>query len=99
MIKNKVMTEIESKLNEKVEMGVEKGIETPWAIIESYFKDQHLAQLVRHQIESYNNFVNYQIQKTIDMFNPVTIRSEQDYNKELDKYSLELILSFNNFHL
>ena len=41
----------------------------PWDILGSYFKDQHLRQLVRHQIESYNNFVNYQIQKTINMFN------------------------------
>ena len=37
--------------------------ETPWTIISSYFKDQHLKQLVRHQIESYNIFVNYQIKK------------------------------------
>ena len=74
------MTDLESKLNDNVgreglekgvDKGVEKSMETPWAVIESYFKDQHLAQLVRHQIESYNNFVTYQIQKTIDMFNPV----------------------------
>ena len=36
---------------------------------------------VRHQVESYNYFVNHQIQKTIDMFNPVTIHSEHDYLK------------------
>ena len=71
----------------------------PWSILESYFEGQHLARCVRHQIESYNYFVNNQIQSTIDMFNPVTIRSEQDYVKEFDKYSLELILSFDNFHL
>ena len=28
-------------------------------IIESYFQGQHLERLVRHQTESYNNFVNY----------------------------------------
>ena len=71
----------------------------PWAIIEAYFKGQHLKRCVRHQLESYNYFVNHQIQQTIDMFNPVTIHSEQDYNAEFGKYSLELILSFNNFHL
>ena len=48
-----------------------KGIS--WKIIESYFKGQHLERLVRHQLESYNNFINYQIKKTIEMFNPVTI--------------------------
>ena len=36
-------------------------IEEPWVIINSYFKNQHLKQLVRHQTESYNNFVDYQI--------------------------------------
>ena len=35
----------------------DKYIETPWSIIESYFKGHHLQRLVRHQIESYNNFV------------------------------------------
>jgi DNA-directed RNA polymerase beta subunit len=53
-------------------------IEDPWNIIETYFKDQHLDRLVRHQIESYNNFVGYQIIKTIDMFNPLHIKSEND---------------------
>ena len=38
--------------------------ENPWVLIGSYFKDQHLQQLVKHQLESYNSFVNYQIKKT-----------------------------------
>ena len=49
--------------------------EETFEIIESYFRGQHLERLVRHQIESYNNFVNYQIQRTIQMFNPVNIHS------------------------
>ena len=40
--------------------------ETIWNIIQSYFKDKHLKQLVKHQLESYNYFVNHQIQNTID---------------------------------
>ena len=35
----------------------EEYIEEPWTLIESYFKGQHLERLVRHQLESYNNFV------------------------------------------
>ena len=54
-----------------------------WTIIESYFKNKYLEQLVRHQIESYNDFVSRQIMSTIDMFNPVHIASEHDYNKNL----------------
>ena len=73
--------------------------EMPWNIIESYFKGHYLEQLVRHQLESYNMFVNYQIQKTIEMFNPVHIKSEQDYNVELKKYQLEIFITFTNFQI
>jgi len=74
-------------------------IEEPYHIIESYFDGQHLERLVRHQIESYNHFVNYQIQRTIQMFNPVTIHSENDYVQDKDKYFLEILISFTNFKL
>ena len=77
----------------------DKYIETPWTIIESYFKGHHLERLVRHQIESYNNFVGLQINKTIDMFNPVHIASEQDYDIKSGKYSLEIFITFENFNI
>jgi len=70
-----------------------------WDIIGSYFEKQHLKQLVRHQIESYNHFVDFQIMNTIQMFNPVTIHSENDYDLENNKYRLELELTFDNFNL
>ena len=73
-------------LEAEIKSNLNKYIETPWSLIESYFKDQHLSQLVRHQLESYNDFVTYQIQKTIDMFNPVQICSENDFDKESGKY-------------
>jgi DNA-directed RNA polymerase II subunit RPB2 len=72
-------------------------IETPWTIIESYFKNQHLTRLVRHQLESYNNFVNFQIKRTIDMFNPLHIVSEHDYDPNSKKYALEIYITFENF--
>jgi DNA-directed RNA polymerase beta subunit/intein/homing endonuclease len=74
-------------------------IEEPYTLIESYFRGQHLERLVRHQIESYNHFINYQIQRTIQMFNPVTIRSENDYVEEHGQYFLEAFVSFDNFKL
>ncbi len=72
-------------------------IEEPWDIIQTYFKNNHLSQLVRHQLESYNDFVTYQIKKTIDMFNPVIIKSENDYDKVSKKYRLEINITFTNF--
>jgi len=73
--------------------------EVPWKVIESYFKGQHLERLVRHQLESYNNFVGFQIIKTIEMFNPVRIVSEQDYDPKSGKHSLEIFVTFENFSI
>jgi len=74
-------------------------IETPWSIIGAYFNKQHLKRLVRHQIESYNDFVSNQIQRTIEMFNPVVIASEQDFCKKNKKNSLEIQVTFDKFNL
>ena len=71
--------------------------EYSWTIIESYFANKHLNRLVRHQLESYNHWINVQLHKTIDMFNPVRIHSEQF--KVDDQYTLEIELNFINFQL
>ena len=73
--------------------------EIPWILIESYFKHKHLKQLVKHQLESYNYFVNNQIQQTIEMFNPLVIASEHDFIKELNLYRLEIEITFENFSI
>ena len=73
--------------------------EFPWTLINSYFKNKHLKQLVRHQLESYNYFVNTQIQNTIDMFNPLTITSEQFYNKDYQLHTLVVNIQFVNFKI
>ncbi len=104
MAQNK-MTEnkmTENKMTENIELkkdNTDPYIETPWSIIDSYFRDQHFERLVRHQLESYNNFVGYQIIKTIEMFNPVHIKSENDYDPVSGKYALEMFITFENFHI
>ena len=93
----KTMTSLNE--NELFDIENEQYIETPWNIIESYFRGQQLERFVRHQLESYNNFVGYQIIKTIEMFNQVHIASEQDYDSLSKKYSLELFITFENFNI
>jgi DNA-directed RNA polymerase II subunit RPB2 len=98
----KKIDEIHSKITEEEKSMLEHlgdFTEEPYSIIESYFDGQHLERLVRHQIESYNHFVNYQIQRTIQMFNPVVIHSENDYVQDKDKYFLEVFISFTNFKM
>lgn len=74
-------------------------IEEPYTIIESYFKGQSSSRLVRHQIESYNHFINLQMPETIRMFNNTKIRSIKDYNPEKDQYCLEIEVNFENLKI
>ena len=70
--------------------------EEPFDIMQSYFERRPLERLVRHQIESYNHFVNYQMQRTIGMFNPVVIKSDNDYNENTDSYGLVVNINLRN---
>jgi DNA-directed RNA polymerase II subunit RPB2 len=69
----------------------------PWSIINAYFSKEHLRQLVRHQLESYNDFIERQIANTINMFNPILINSDHDYDKESNKYKLQIVITIENF--
>ena len=72
-----------------------KGYGVSWEIIESYFKNNHLDKLVRHQLESFNYFITYEIQKTIQMFNPLGVSGElEDTNERVD-----ITIQFNNFKI
>ena len=99
----KISDVIVPKVNDDIEEQVLSHLgsysEEPFDIIQSYFKGQHLERLVRHQIESYNNFINYQIYRTIQMFNSVNVHSDNDYVAEKDQYLLDIDISFTNFKL
>ena len=73
--------------------------ELAWSIINSYFDTKHLKQLVKHQIESYNYFINSQLQDTINMFNPITITSDQFYNRTYKVNTLEVLINFDNLSI
>jgi DNA-directed RNA polymerase beta subunit len=100
-IEETLLSDVFEKSNDEIVLlsHLKEYTEAPYAIIESYFEGHHLERLVRHQIESYNHFVNYQIQRTIQMFNPVTIHSENDFVAEKQQYFLEISISFSNFKL
>jgi DNA-directed RNA polymerase II subunit RPB2 len=75
----------------------DRYVETPWNIISSYFQNKHLQRLVRHQLESYNKFVTEFVPATIEMFNPISISSDQDYDRASKKHALTVQISFGNF--
>ena len=51
--------------------------ELPWKIIDKFFKDDPQV-LVRHHIDSFNDFYNNGLQKTMKEMNPIKLQKEQD---------------------
>ena len=92
------MSNTNSSKEEKKNSDIENG-NFSWSIINSYFDNKHLKQLVKHQIESYNYFINSQLQDTINMFNPIVITPEQFYNKIHKTNTLEVIINFTNISI
>ena len=86
-----------SEMKQDSSIDYSKYNEEPWKVIESYFEGAHLKQCVRHQLESYNDFVQVQIPRTIAMFNPLHVKSENDYVEEVQSYRLEMYITFDNF--
>ena len=96
--------EVEVTTKEEVEVTTKKvtaeyNVEQAYELLDAYFCGQHLDRLVRHQIESYNYFIMHQLPKTIQMFNTVTIRSENDYVADKGQYYLEIHIRFENFKM
>jgi DNA-directed RNA polymerase beta subunit len=90
------------KTNDTSKKGIASKIseeEEPWVLIESYFRNQHLKQLIRHQIENFNYMVNSQLEQTIAMFNPIRICSEHDYIKEQNLHRLVAHVTLENFNI
>ena len=81
------------------EIDPDNYIEEPHIIIDSCFRGKHLKRLVEHQIESYNDFIQFQVPRTIAMFNPIHICSEQDLDKAVNKYRLEMFVTCENFNI
>ena len=86
-------------IRKELEAAIGQYVEEPWDMIGSYFTNGHLERLVRHQLESYNDLVYNQLERTIGMFNPVHIASEQDYDRVAKKHRLEIIVEFKHFNI
>ena len=87
-----------SHICKELEAAIGQYVEEPWDMIGSYFENGHLERLVRHQLESFNDLVYNQLERTIGMFNPVHIASEQDYDRVVKKHRLEIIVEFKHFN-
>lgn len=68
--------------------------EAVWDVVDEYFKPNKGYQLVKHQIESFNDFVLRKIDQIIEGFNPIEIN--HGYNPETEKFKYRLSLVIEN---
>jgi DNA-directed RNA polymerase beta subunit len=61
-----------------------------WDIIDSYFKVNKGYQLVKHQLESFNDFIIRKLEQIIDGFNNIEIHHQ--YIPEVNKFKYILII-------
>jgi DNA-directed RNA polymerase II subunit RPB2 len=64
--------------------------EYTWKVIDSYFSPNKGYQLVKHQIESFNDFVLRKIVQIIDGFNPIDVNFQYLTDFEKFKYSISI---------
>lgn len=74
-------------------------VNSVFSVIESYFGDNPLIKATRIQTESYNHFIDTQAMKTIQMFNPVIVRSDNDFHAPTGKYLLEVEINYENLKI
>jgi len=66
-----------------------------WNVIDNYFKDRK--NLVRHHIDSFNNFIKNEIPNIIEEINPII--SEFDYDPESEKFLSEYYVKFGKIYV
>uniref|UniRef100_A0A6C0BKX0 DNA-directed RNA polymerase n=1 Tax=viral metagenome TaxID=1070528 RepID=A0A6C0BKX0_9ZZZZ len=66
-----------------------------WTTLDSYFKQNKI--LIQHQLDSYNNMVDYVIPQIIEKNNPITIADK--YNPEKKEFERVVTISFAQTYL
>lgn len=66
--------------------------EVVWKVVDEYFKPNKGHQMVKHQIESFNDFVLRKVNQIIEGFNPIEINHQYNPENEKFKYSLSITI-------
>lgn len=67
-----------------------------WFLIEEYLKQYNKKELIRHHIDSYNNFIDSKINEIVKQPNPLVIYHEYDEKKNC--YNYEIKIEFNDVY-
>ena len=76
----------------------EINLDKTWSkLVDLYFNSNNGYQLIKHQIESFNDFIENKIPQIIKQYNPVTIY--HNYSQEHNQYTREIQISFGDIYI
>ena len=64
-----------------------------WSFIKSYLSQNNEKYLIRHQLESYNNFIENDINNIIKEYNPIIVEKNYDNLDQYNKIRYEIYLT------
>jgi len=67
-----------------------------WKVIESYLKEDNYKNLIRHHIDSYNEFTDSKIEQIVKQSNPLVIFN--NYDEINNSYKYEINVNFGNIY-
>ena len=65
-----------------------------WTVIKSLLNENHWRSLVRHHLDSYNDFMKNKVPIIVKQFNPLSIYHDYDADKNI--YNYEIKIEFGN---
>ena len=67
-----------------------------WKVIESYLKEDNYKNLIRHHIDSFNEFTDIKIEQIVKQSNPLVIFN--NYDETSNSYKYEINVNFGNIY-
>ena len=61
-----------------------------WKVIESYLKENNYNNLIRHHLDSFNEFTDIKIEQIVKQTNPLLIFNTYDEEKNNYKYEINI---------
>ena len=67
-----------------------------WKVVESYLKENNYNNLIRHHLDSFNEFTDIKIEQIVKQTNPLLIFNT--YDEEKNNYKYEININFGNIY-
>jgi DNA-directed RNA polymerase II subunit RPB2 len=67
-----------------------------WKVIESYLTENNYTNLIRHHLDSFNEFTDIKIEQIVKQSNPLLIFN--NYDEETNSYKYEININFGNIY-